>query len=183
MGAADRNVVQEVLPEFQEELLGLPYPVTILNAVVVRKDSTTGEVLGHAIPDLEGLAAAVAMVRLLIPVKLGPEEIKFVRKTLDMPAKRLAEDLNVDPSTYSRWENGSQVPGEYVERLLRIYACEVLKLHAPAVNYEASMITSMRVLAAWPEGQMPHIVIARVAYKDRDSRETTHQWDQAQEAA
>ena len=179
----ERKILREIVPEYKEELLGLPYAVILRNAVVCKKDAETGELLGCAVPDLDGLAAAVAMMRALCPVKLSPEEIRFIRKTLDVPAKKFAEEIGIDPSTYSRWENGQQVPGEYVERLLRLHVCEQFAEAAPAIDYNPKMITLMRVLSAWPPGAVPLFVLTRVCYKDGRTREKSSQWDEYKEAA
>lgn len=50
---------------------------------------------------------------------LLPNEIKFLRKELNLKAKDLATSLGVDVSTVSRWENGKKNIGESADRLLR----------------------------------------------------------------
>lgn len=50
---------------------------------------------------------------------LLPDEIKFLRKELNLKAKDLAKSLGVDDSTVSRWENGKKQIGEGSDRLLR----------------------------------------------------------------
>ncbi|MEA3546845.1 MAG: type II toxin-antitoxin system MqsA family antitoxin [Thermodesulfobacteriota bacterium] len=59
---------------------------------------------------------------------LKPEEIKFLRKDLQLKSKELANLLGVTPSTISRWENGKKQIGEPYDRLLRsifmMYASE-----------------------------------------------------------
>jgi len=50
---------------------------------------------------------------------LRPEEIKFLRKDLQLKAKELAQTLGVTPQTVSRWENGKAEIGEAHDRLLR----------------------------------------------------------------
>jgi putative zinc finger/helix-turn-helix YgiT family protein len=50
---------------------------------------------------------------------LRPEEIKFLRKDLQLKAKELAQTLGVTPQTVSRWENGKKEIGEAHDRLLR----------------------------------------------------------------
>ncbi len=50
---------------------------------------------------------------------LHPEEIKFLRKELNLKAKDLAILLGVENSTVSRWENGKKQIGESSDRLLR----------------------------------------------------------------
>lgn len=59
---------------------------------------------------------------------LRPEEIKFLRKDLQLKAKDLSQLLGVAPPTVSRWENGKKEIGEAHDRLLRslymMYASE-----------------------------------------------------------
>jgi putative zinc finger/helix-turn-helix YgiT family protein len=50
---------------------------------------------------------------------LLPDEIKFLRKELNLKAKDLARSLGVEDSTVSRWENGKKQIGEGSDRLLR----------------------------------------------------------------
>ncbi|RWX50537.1 putative zinc finger/helix-turn-helix protein, YgiT family [Candidatus Electrothrix marina] len=50
---------------------------------------------------------------------LLPEEIKFLRKEMNLKSKELASSLGVDESTVSRWENGRKRVGEGSDRLLR----------------------------------------------------------------
>jgi transcriptional regulator with XRE-family HTH domain len=177
------RTIRRVVPEHREELLGLPYPVTIRNAVVEKVDAATGEVLGRAVPDLDGLVAAVAMLRALAPVQLGPEELRFLRKAVGKTAKAFSEDIGIDPSTYSRWENGSQAPGEYVERLVRHYVCENLAEHAPAIDFDPKLITTMKVVPNSSKEARLDIEVTRLLYKDGATREKSQQWDAAGRAA
>lgn len=48
-----------------------------------------------------------------------PEEIKFLRKDLQLRAKELSQLLGVTPQTVSRWENGKKEIGEAHDRLFR----------------------------------------------------------------
>lgn len=50
---------------------------------------------------------------------LKSEEIKFLRKDLQLKAKELALTLGIAPQTLSRWENGKKPIGEAHDRLLR----------------------------------------------------------------
>ncbi len=57
---------------------------------------------------------------------LQPDEIKFLRKNMQLKSKELAQWLGVTPSTVSRWENGKKDIGESQDRLLRsIYLLSV----------------------------------------------------------
>lgn len=177
MSETEGGIVQRIVPEHREDLLGLPYPVLIKNAVIEKVDGATGEVLARAIPDLDGLVASVAMIRALTPVKLSGEEIRFLRKAIGATAREVADTINVDPATFSRWETGAQGIGEYVERLLRHHISETLAPRAPAVDFDPSRITTMRILPAWPEGSVPPIEVTRVVYKDGVTRAKSIEWD------
>jgi len=171
------NTIRETMPVHEEDLIGLPYPVIIRDAAVCEKDADTGEILSYAIPDLDGFVAAVAMVRALMPVKLSQEEVRFMRKVLDLPAKKIAEYLAIDPSTYSRWENGRQTAGELVERMFRHHVCAELKGRVPAIDFEPSMINKMKIKPVWPEGDKPQILLTRIVFKDGATRRKSNQWD------
>ena len=62
--------------------------------------------------------AAEAMAR--APNKLGPQEIRFLRKSLGLSGKDFAAKINVDAGTVSRWERGAEPMGPANERLLRL---------------------------------------------------------------
>ena len=176
MADESKTTRREIMPEYREELLGLPYPVILKNGVI-RKFDAAGETLGHTIPNLEGMVAAVAIVRARMPIKLLPEEIRFMRKAVDMRAKAFAGAIGVDPATYSRWENGSQAIGEHVERILRIFVCGTLAARAPAIDYDPREIAMMKVLNAWPEGQTPKIELTMIMFKDAITRKKASAWD------
>ena len=81
------------------------------------------EVVG--IPKVPALHTLIAQDILGKRSPLAPEEIRFLRKNLAMPAKDLADLVGVDPATVSRWEHGKQVPNSATDRLVRvIYAIE-----------------------------------------------------------
>ena len=62
--------------------------------------------------------ASEAMAR--APNKLGPQEIRFLRKSLGLSGKDFAAKINVDAGTVSRWERGAEPMGSANERLLRL---------------------------------------------------------------
>lgn len=174
---------RRLLPEYEEHLLGLPYPVVVRNAAVAKVDPGTDEVLAVAVPDTEGLAAAVAVARCLLPVQLAPEEIRFLRRVLGLKSKEMAEAIGTDPSTYSRWEGGQQGPGEYVERVLRLHVCAALAERVPAVNYDPRMITGLKVRRRMPDEPWPRIEVVRVRLKDGTTRRVSEEWDTSPLAA
>jgi putative zinc finger/helix-turn-helix YgiT family protein len=52
--------------------------------------------------------------------RLGPKEIRFLRKSLGFSGKDYAAKINVDAGTVSRWERGAEPMGPANERLLRL---------------------------------------------------------------
>jgi putative zinc finger/helix-turn-helix YgiT family protein len=73
-----------------------------------------------SIPDIKGLHRLIGTIicqkRKAI---LRPQEIIFLRKSLQYKAKELSRILGVDPATVSRWENGKQDISDTHDRLLR----------------------------------------------------------------
>lgn len=51
---------------------------------------------------------------------LTGDEIRFLRKTMDMKANELAQIMGTDVSTISRWENNKKDIGDGNDRLLRM---------------------------------------------------------------
>lgn len=99
-----------------------------------------GTVLREDIPDLPGLIAAVAVTRATGPQKLNGHEIRFLRKTIGIPAKTLAERLDVTEETVSRWENGHLAIGSATERLLRLEICRRLQEQAPGIECDDDFV-------------------------------------------
>jgi transcriptional regulator with XRE-family HTH domain len=164
-----------VLEEFEVDTLGLPFPVTVKNAVIERRDAATGEVIGHAIPDLDGLVAAVAMARALTPLALRGAELRFMRKAIGMKSKDFAEAVGLTASSYSRYENDNDQMGSFVEQIVRELVCEELKGRAPAIDYSPRMIIGMTILREWPEE--PRFVLDRVVFKDIATQRRSEAWD------
>src|SRR3712207_2946722 len=99
-----RQNQDRLLDSYELDTLGLPYPVTIRPGIVERLDPATGGVLGYGIPDLDGLLAAVAVIRILHPVRLSGREVRFLKRLLGKPGAALAGELGVEPAVVSRWE-------------------------------------------------------------------------------
>ncbi|SRR6266446_961976 len=128
------------------------------------------------IPDLPGLIAAVALTRVKLPFKLNPREIKFIRKTLGVQAKQMAEYLTVTPETVSRWENEKLPMSEQHEKLFRLVTLALLRGKAQGVNPEMEAVAKMNIQAAYEPaalaGQMHFI---RVKVMDQ-SQKTEQHW-------
>ena len=100
------------------------------------------------IPDPEELAAAAAVARCLMPIRLQPSELRALRHIADWTASDIAGMLGekTAPETISRWESGKQPMGGYVEKVLRLLVCEHLHVQAPGVDYTASAIAHLIIL-------------------------------------
>ena len=124
------------------------------------------------VPWIDSLVKSAAVVRCLMPVRLKGAEMKAIRKILGLTGKAMAKRLQIDPATYSRWENDAQAMGGYAEKIFRLVACEELKDAAPAVSYDAKMIAALKVFdpvrsgaASW---EVPPIVFSLVKMKVED---------------
>ena len=168
-------IERRVLPEYVEPLLGLPYPVVIHESAIQNVDGATGQVRGVSVPDIEGLAAAVAMARCLIPVQFAPQEIRFMREVLAMRSGELAARIDVDPATFSRYETGAQGIGELVERLFRIFICATLAERLPGTAFDPRDITSMKVRRRAEDEPWPEMRFRRVKVKTHGT--VADQWD------
>jgi transcriptional regulator with XRE-family HTH domain len=164
-----------ILEEFEVNTLGLPFPVLVKNAVVERRDAETNEVIGHAIPDLDGLVAAVAMTRALLPLALRGKELRFMRKAIGMKSKDFAEAVGLTASSYSRYENDNDQMGGFVEQIVRELVCEELKGRAPAIDYSPRMIIGKTIVREWSEE--PRFVLDRVVFKDIATQRRSEAWD------
>jgi transcriptional regulator with XRE-family HTH domain len=168
-----QQVRREVLETYKEVLLGIP---VVLKDAVVREIDEAGEET-ITIPKMDGLVAAVAVTRCLMPRKLAGREIRFLRKALGLQAKELAEALDLTPETISRWENDAQAIGDNFEKLLRHYVCAKLHTRAPAIDFDPEMIATLRVVPAGPVEDVQPLVFELVKLK-RDGTKT-REWDSA----
>ncbi len=94
-------------------------PNVVLVNVEVRSCSNCGarEVV---VPRLDELHHTIAQTLITSKVKLGPDQIRFLRKSLGWSSADFAAYMAVQPETVSRWESGSQEMGPVAERLLRL---------------------------------------------------------------
>ena len=80
---------------------------------------------GNADPiirNLSGLMCSLAEIVARKPYRLRGEEIRFLRKYLEMSAKDFAVLLCVDASTLSKWENNEDPVGPQSDKLIRMAA-------------------------------------------------------------
>jgi transcriptional regulator with XRE-family HTH domain len=156
------------LERYEENSLGLPYPVTLLNGVEEEIDIETGERIGISIPHLEDLIATVAIARILHPVQLDGLEVRFIRRVLGRSAKDFAVALGMAPETYSRWENGKQTVGEWADKQVRLATLVILREKVARVNADAEAVVNMRVLPK-AAGDFPSVEVTLLHHEHSDN--------------
>lgn len=164
--------VKSVLPSYETDLGGMK--VRLINCVIRETCAACAEGTTE-IPDLVGLAKAVAMARALVPIRLTGKEVRFMRHAMDMTGREFASAMELTPETVSRWENGGRGVGGASEKLLRHNICALLHKEAVAFDYDPADIARMRILAAPEEFEFPILELRRVMVKaNGDSEEA---WD------
>ena len=134
----------EVMPHFEFDQLGVP--ITILNSALKHTCGCCGQQT-FDVQFPERLVAAAAVFRCKMPDRLLGQEIKFLRKSLEWTAAKLAERLNVAPETVSRWENDKAPMAPVSEQLFRVQVFSALKAKAPAIDMEVDEIVNMKIKA------------------------------------
>jgi transcriptional regulator with XRE-family HTH domain len=131
--------------------VGLPN-VVILNAAQQFVCDECGEENGIEIPDERGLEAAVAVNRVMMPLKLIGREIRFLRKAIGLTGKQLCEVLGIQAEeTISRWENDKNVIPASNEKMLRIVVGRTLTEAAPMIPFdEKYILLKMRIESVAP---------------------------------
>lgn len=100
-----------------------------------------------SVPDLNGLNIAIAVTRVKLSVKLSGDEIRFIRKTMQLSAKDTATFLDVSPETVSRWENDKLPMTTANEKIFRLMAYFALSDQAIGVELNPEEITKLRIPA------------------------------------
>lgn len=134
---------ESIIPEHVEDVGGVR--VRLMQAVTQRRCTHCGET-ETIIPDMKGLVDAVAMARALEPVRLGPADLKLMRRALDMKQREFAEQMGVAPETVSRWEAGAAISSD-IEKAVRYGVCALLSERQPLFDYDPTEITRMRIPA------------------------------------
>lgn len=157
----------KTLARYEEADLGLPYSITLIDSAEQEIDDHTGEPIGISVPDLEQLAIAVAIVRVLAPVQLAGAEVRFIRRVLGMTATALAEEISLEKATFSRWENGKQEVGEWADKQVRHIAVIKLAPLVPCLSLDPSAVIGLRIRKAdpgvWPQIQMRRVPTSSLA--------------------
>ncbi len=161
---------------YVEDLTGIH--VGLVNAAKIATCQSCGEET-VTIPDVEGLIAAAAVCRVMIPIKLNGAEIKFLRKVMEYSAKELSEILDVRPETFSRWENDKDQMPVLAEKVFRglvggfIKEGEVDK--APAVDYDRQAINLMNITQLRLVSDQPLMNFERIKVKVEKKKQEA--WD------
>jgi putative zinc finger/helix-turn-helix YgiT family protein len=71
------------------------------------------------IPHLDELMRVLALAVISQPYPLRGEDVRFLRKYVHMTQVQLAELLDVDKTTLSKWETNDDKPGRQSDRLIR----------------------------------------------------------------
>jgi DNA-binding transcriptional regulator YiaG len=127
------------------ELMGIA-GVSLHNAVVEERCTRCGHQKSILIPNLQGLIAAVAVERALMPLKMLGREIRFLREALEVTAVDLATTVEVLPTQVSRWENDAEPISPRSEKLLRLYVVDELAKYT-AIKVNRNAIYRMKIRA------------------------------------
>jgi|1186.fasta_scaffold1111337_1 hypothetical protein len=135
---------EKVLEEFQTDVFGIP--ANICHTVVEKTCSHCG-IKKYTLPRDGKVEAALAMARVLIPIKLSGREIRFLRNTVGMSGKTFATQIaGNDPATLSRWENDGQGVGGYADMVIRQKIAALLHDRAPAIPYDPKVFVGMEII-------------------------------------
>lgn len=173
------------LPYHVENLFGVRIGV---NGCAIRTACYLCKEEAITIPDVQGLIAAVAVARIMLPTKLNGPEIKFLRKTINLSSKDFAKIMGVRPETVSRWENdGEQQIGYAEEKVFRILVGNMLKKEshedkAPTVDYDHMAIVEMAINPIRPSGNAPLLKFARIRMKF-NNRKAQDLWEEFESKA
>jgi transcriptional regulator with XRE-family HTH domain len=164
------DVDLKLLPEYQYEQFGIS---ATLCYSVIRPFCNQCKHEVDIIPNGEGLDAALALVRILSPIKLNGDELRFIRKVMGLQAVAVAKLVEMSAESYSRLENGHNPISEKTEKLFRFNALIELQEKAPAIDVDMKAIMSMQ-LNPFREGQKP-IELTAVVLKQASNKKEA--WD------
>ncbi len=165
------TLTQNKRDQYSTDMFGIP--VTLINAVTEESCTVCGEV-NVCIPDHKGLIAALAIARAMEAPKLSGKDIRFMRKALEVPAKTLAEMLEVTVETVSRWENEKLPIGATSEKLLRMVVGIVLEESAPGVVFDRKHVLKMRILSAHDHKKRAPLVFIRGKVRQQQKLEDAY---------
>jgi hypothetical protein len=140
------------IPRYDYKALGVP--VTLLNAVQIARCPKCGSVDGTLIPNLTGLIASAAVLRVSIPIRLNGEEIRFLREALDYSGVELADKLDVRNELISRCEHDTEAMGVHLERNFRTLVFLRLRRYT-VIKPKLENLLTMRFQSVRPVGSVP----------------------------
>jgi DNA-binding transcriptional regulator YiaG len=175
-------MMTHTLDRYEEKLMGLPYPVLLLDAAEEVTHPKTGKVIGIGIPDAEELAAAVAIALCFMPVRLTGPEVRFIRRVLDMTGQELASAVEMDPATLSRWEHGKQEVGAWADKAVRMAAVLRLQDRAPGSALRPEEVVTLQ-FAPRQHDTNPTVVVRRVRPVHNGAVSDAKGWDAAAQLA
>jgi putative zinc finger/helix-turn-helix YgiT family protein len=74
------------------------------------------------IPRLNKLMRVIALAVIRKPYRLKGEDVRFLRKHLEMTGEEFSRLMHVDKTTLSKWENNQDPIGDQSDRLIRVIA-------------------------------------------------------------
>jgi DNA-binding transcriptional regulator YiaG len=162
--------VFHTIHRYEETGLGLPYPIVLIDAAEEERDEASEECIGLSVPDTEGLVAAVAIARSLHPRWMDGSEVRFIRRVIGMTARDFSVAFDLDPASFSRWENGKHQVGAWADRHLRMTAIIMLRDRIPALSIDPKAVLSLAIDGR-SESDWPKISLRRVPSA------ATYMWD------
>src|SRR5689334_2170966 len=155
------TVKRTVLEKYEDDLIGIGRPVALINSVFEERCEKC-DFTQIVVPDLDGLIAAIAASRALHPLKLRGEELRFMRKALEVSARDLADVVGVTQETMSRWENNHDPISPTVEKLLRLIIGGLLSKKAPAIDFDVKTIADMKIVPVCSDAKKPLMCFERL---------------------
>jgi transcriptional regulator with XRE-family HTH domain len=144
-----KGVSAKVVPRFNaSDILGTPFAVFLHDAVEEKICNKCEDVVGHIVPNPQGLNSVVAVLRATEPTKLTGKDIRFLRKSLCKKAKEVADVLALTPEQFSRFENDKQPISPVYERLLRAVVCLGHIDTAKELEVDVKSLLSLRIPSA-----------------------------------
>jgi len=116
-----RELGDRVVHRYDADTLGAPFKVTLIRSVTEQIDAETGERI-IKIPDLNGLIDAVVHCRVCDEMKLNGDELKCIRRALDVKANKIADLLGISAEHLSRCEAGAKTLSQASEKIFRAFA-------------------------------------------------------------
>ena len=107
--------IGEMLASYDAEQLGAPFKVVLISSV--RRDSTGAT----TIPDMGGLIAAVAMMRLWRDERLTGTELSFIRKAVGIRREDLGRSIGGGEDEIEAYETGPRPMTIALEKYIRMH--------------------------------------------------------------